>query len=369
MGETGKSGCLRNLKKPFRHFGEWLFSFFAISVSAFFRTFAAVKTIYYPAETLPEGRYAATVGFFDGVHLGHRYVLERLRSLAAQRGLQTMVITFERHPRQVLHSDWQPQLLTTLDEKAFFVAKTGIDVLVVLRFSPTMAALSARQFMQQVLKTSLGVQLLLTGYDNRFGHDRTEGFEQYAQYGRELGIDVVCGEPQDVDSLRVSSSAVRRLLSEGRVAEAARCLGRSYHLSGRVVHGEQIGRKLGFPTANVELDDPCRLVPAPGVYAVTVKVFSENSEFSDYSESSDSYLGVMNIGTRPTFDGHHQTLEVNILDFIGEIYGRRLTIGFVDRLRGEQHFSSPEALVTQMQHDVAEARSIFSERAKQKEQL
>lgn len=313
-----------------------------------------METAYYPDTTASASHeektphYAATIGFFDGVHRGHQSVIEQLCTLARERQLQTMVITFEHHPRQVLHAEWQPQLLSSLDEKAALLAATGIDKLVVLRFNEAMAQLSARQFMEQVLKHDLHVELLLTGYDNHFGHDRTTSFNDYADYGRALGIEVVCGQPLDVEGQRASSSLVRRLLAEGQVAQAATCLGRPYTLTGQVVHGEQIGRQLGFPTANLQPDDASRLVPANGVYAVLVKV------------EGQQHPGIMNIGTRPTFGGHTQTLEINILHFIGNLYHQKITVSFIERLRDEQHFPSPEALAEQMRRDAEQAQAILS---------
>jgi len=289
---------------------------------------------------------AATIGVFDGVHRGHCFLMEQLRREATARGLRSMVITFERHPRQVVQPQWQPQLLTTLEEKARLIGQTGIDVLVVLRFDPQMAALSARDFMQQVLKEQLGVSLLLTGYDNRFGHNREEGFVDYRRYGQELGIEVVCGTPYGEGGERFSSSLTRRLIAEGRVDEAARCLGRPYTLTGTVVHGEQIGRTLGFPTANLRVEQEYRLLPATGVYAVGVRRES----------TGQTYRGMMNIGHRPTFDGHRTTLEVHLFDFSGTLYGERLTVDFIVRLREERHFPTPEALKAQMQQDAEQAK-------------
>ncbi len=331
-----------------------------------------MKIIYYPAETKRGAgttqtavcedwwsaardtqRYAATIGFFDGVHRGHRHVIEQLREQARQHHLLPMVITFERHPRQVLQTEWQPQLLTTLEEKTSLLATTGIDTLVVLRFDKSMSLLSSQQFMQQVLKRDLHVDLLLTGYDNRFGHDRTATFDDYVAYGRELQLTVMGGSAKEIDGLRVSSSLVRRLISEGHVQQAAHCLGRYYRLTGQVVHGEQIGRKLGFPTANIVPDDPCRLLPAPGVYAVSI-------ETCDSIDGRTHFPGMLNIGTRPTFDGRRQTIEAHLFDFEGTLYGRRLTVLFVERLRSEEHFSSPEALVSQMQTDALRARRLLS---------
>ena len=311
-----------------------------------------MTTLFYPDLPGPlQGRYAATIGFFDGVHRGHRYVIDRLKALARERGLGSMVVTFERHPRQVLHPDWQPQLLSSLQEKQALLAQTGIDVLVVLRFDEAMAALSARDFMQQVLGLRLNVGLLLMGYDNRFGHNRIETLADYARYGRELGIEVVSGQPCEQGQWRFSSSLVRRLLQEGDVAAANECLGRAYSLSGTVVHGHEIGRTLGFPTANLRPDDACRLLPASGVYAVRVWL----------PDATEPCQGMMNIGRRPTFDGDETTLEVHIFGFQGNLYGCLVSVDFVARLRSEQHFDSASELALQMERDARLAKKMLNE--------
>lgn len=337
-----------------------------------------MKTVYLTKDSRLTGDYAATIGFFDGVHRGHQYVVQQLLEQAALRGLQSMVVTFDRHPRQVVQTDWQPLLLSTLEEKERLLAQTGIDVLVILPFDEQLATLSAHDFMQQVLKKQLGVSMLLTGYDNHFGHreqGKTEGFDDYVAYGHELGIDVVCGFGLQLKDFRlqtiderlktseyslqntdkgyyVSSSLVRRLLSEGRVEEATCCLGRPYEICGIVAHGEQMGRKIGFPTANITISSN-RMIPKRGVYAVRVLLTSDPSTLT-------SYQGMTNIGLRPTFDGHHQTIETNIFDFNGDLYGQSLTIQFMARLRDEQSFESAEALALQMQNDEQQARKILS---------
>ncbi|MDE6689007.1 MAG: bifunctional riboflavin kinase/FAD synthetase [Prevotella sp.] len=303
-----------------------------------------MKILYYPDESCCMGNYAATVGVFDGVHLGHRYLLARLKDEAGKQGLQSMVITFERLPRQTVQLGWQPELITTLSEKLRLLSEIGIDTTVVLRFDRQMAALSARDFMGNVLYRQLGVRLLLTGYDNRFGHDRTEGGEAYRLYGSEIGIRVLCGDPLTVGTAYASSSRIRQLLKDGRVEEARQCLGRSYVLHGRVVHGEQIGRKIGFPTANIEPDDNCKIIPKDGVYVVTAQM-----------GDLPMMRGVMNIGIRPTFNGDRRTIEVNIFDEMGDFYGKDISIQFIGRLRDEQQFPSAEALAEQIGKDKTEA--------------
>ena len=285
--------------------------------------------------------YVATIGMFDGVHLGHQFVLRQVVKQAHQRGLQSLCITFDHSPRS-------EQVLTPLDEKLRLIRQTGIDRVEVLTFTEQLKHLTARQFMEQVLKAQLGVRMLLTGYDNRFGHNRAEGFDDYVRYGNELGIEVV-GLPAEG---HVSSSYVRQLLLEGRVTEATACLGHPYTISGHVNHGEHIGTHLGFPTANLMPDDPRQLIPAGGVYAVQVIAAGE--------ESGREIKGMMNIGTRPTFGEHQQTLEVHLLHYHNDLYGQPLTVSFGYRLREERHFDSPEALIEQLKQDALEAENILS---------
>ena len=223
----------------------------------------------------------ATIGVFDGVHLGHQLVIGKVLEQARQRGLVSTVITFDRSPREVLDPSFRPQLLTTLEEKSDIIASLGVDQLVVLPFTREMASLSAWDFMQQVLSDQLHVKVLFTGYDNRFGHDRTEGFDDYVHYGVKLGMQVLRGDVELMDggSLAVSSSEIRRLLAdEGRVELMPRYLTRRYVLKGRVMPGEHIGHKIGYPTANLEPDGTGKLIPAAGVYAVWAMLEGEQSQ-------------------------------------------------------------------------------------------
>ena len=261
-----------------------------------------------------------------------------------------MAVTFECHPRQVLHSAWCPQLLSTFDKKVELLSQTGIDYLAVLQFDEAMASLSARDFMHDILQEQLGVKVLVTGYDNRFGHNRAEGFDDYVNYGHEMGMAVIQGDPIEVGSIRVSSSKIRRLLAEGRVEQAAECLGRPYELSGRVVSGEHIGTEIGFPTANLQLADDGKLVPGSGVYAVKVKL----------EGSPELYHGMMNIGSRPTFGGNCQTLETHLFHFGSNIYGQQMSVQFVSHLRSEMKFDSREALMLQLGSDLRQAESALN---------
>ena len=314
-----------------------------------------------PCSSVADRKTVATVGFFDGLHLGHRHLIRMLRQMAEERQMASAVITFERHPRQVLGSDWQPQLLTTLEEKQALIEAAGVDRLVVLRFDREMAALSARDFMEQVLLRQLGVQVLVTGYDNRFGHNRSEGFDDYVRYGQEIGMDVVAGTPLTLpDGGKISSSVIRRLLQAGDVAGAAHCLGRPYTLSGTVVSGQHIGTGLGFPTANLNPDEPLKLIPKAGAYAVEVSIAHHPSPTTHHLTPTNHHPGMMNIGTRPTFDGQGQTLEVHLFNYIGDLYDQSLTVSFRHWLRPEQRFDSREQLVSQLQHDAEQAQELLS---------
>lgn len=311
-----------------------------------------MKTIFTDTDNAEMAPCVATIGFFDGVHRGHRYLIKAVTdSAAANPELQSTVITFDRHPRQVLNMDFQPKMLSTLDEKLALLSKTGADNCVVLHFDREMAAMPAYDFMRDVLRDRLNVRKLIMGYDNRFGHSRTEGFDDYVGYGREIGIEVVRGNAFVLNGVNVSSSVIRTFLSGGEADMAAMCLGYPYFFSGKVTGGYREGRKMGFPTANVKVTDAQKLIPENGVYAVKARV-----------EGCDRLLkGMMNIGKRPTFDGHETTLEVNIFDFDEDIYGREIDVMFYHRLRDEHKFSSVKKLVDQLRLDREEAEKILEQ--------
>jgi riboflavin kinase/FMN adenylyltransferase len=275
--------------------------------------------------------------------------MARLKAEAQASGMESVVITFDRHPREVLASNYQPQMLSTLAEKVQLLRQTGIDRVEVLTFTRELAALSAYDFMKQVLRERLNVRKLYIGYDNRFGHNREEGFDDYVRYGHELGIEVLAADAFSVNGVNVSSSVVRSFVSEGEMTMARQCLGYDYVLTGKVVSGVQEGRKIGFPTANIELEDCRKLIPATGAYVVSVRV-----------EGIDGWLpGMMNIGTRPTFGENRLSLETHILHFSGDIYGRMMSVSFAKRLRAEQRFSSAAALRRQLEQDAQAVEAYF----------
>lgn len=300
----------------------------------------------------PRRRYAATIGLFDGLHRGHRYLLEQLRQVAANRHLDTAVVTFADHPRCLLGHPDAPSLLTPLDEKIALLSESGVHRCILLDFSPEMAQCSAETFLCDYLRGRFDIDLLLVGHDHRFGRPRLgEGFAEYVEYGRRVGIEVQRASryaPSDVSEV-IASSVVRRLLAEGKVAEAWRLLGRPYTLSGMVVEGRRNGRKLGFPTANLRLDSPRKLLPRIGVYAVYVDLDNRR------------YCAMTNIGRRPTLDnGTDITIETHLLDFDQNLYGRQLTLQFIERIRDEKRHSSLAALVQQLQDDARQTRLLLS---------
>lgn len=303
----------------------------------------------------------ATIGFFDGVHRGHQFVIERVAEEARKRGVEAVVITFDRPPREVVTGQKCP-LLTTLDDKKRLILAAGADRCEILPFTPDLAALSAREFILEILKNRLNVSVLMLGHDNRFGHrnpDRPETFDDYQRYGREIGIEVLkmpvfmCprqeGSPLSGEIKGdFSSSTVRHALRDGNISLAAELLGRHYSITGHVVHGRGEGHRLGFPTANLAPETVPTILPKTGVYAVQVKA---PSNLSQLGEATKPMMGMMNIGTRPTYDGTTLSLEVHLLDFDGDLYGQSLTVEFLRRIRDEQAFESPEALRRQLEKD------------------
>lgn len=291
-------------------------------------------------ERLQKERIAATIGFFDGVHVGHRFLIEELKQVGRKSGLPTAVITFPNHPRTILQSDYQPKLLNAFEEKVNQLATTGIDYCIVLNFTPELARLTARTFISSILAEQLHVDTLLIGYDHRFGHNRADGFEQYKQYGAEYGMKVLKASQYTEGEASISSSEIRRLLSTCQVEKATRLLTYPYQVKGHIVSGYKVGRKLGFPTANIQVDEPYKIIPGTGVYAVWV-----------YWEDK-CYKGMLHIGNRPTLEnGDHITLEVNILGFDGDIYNNEITVAFIHHIRGNIKFQSLEELVRQLKKD------------------
>ena len=289
----------------------------------------------------------ATIGFFDGVHLGHRHLINQVKMAASLNGWCSSIITFPVHPRQVIQSDYQPSLLSSPEEKIELLASTGIDNCILLPFTRELSQLTAWEFMQ-LLYDQYKVRMLVIGYDHRFGHNRAETFEDYCRYGRELGIHIMQATAYTQEQDKVSSSVIRRALLSGEISTATKYLGYPYFMQGTIVSGYQVGRKIGFPTANLQVDFQNKLIPAIGVYAVRVSV------------NGQSYRGMLNIGHRPTLNnGTDLSIEVHILDFEGDIYHQPMRIEFVDFLRPEAKFNSVDELTLQIQKDKEAAIKIL----------
>ncbi|MBQ9427786.1 MAG: bifunctional riboflavin kinase/FAD synthetase [Paludibacteraceae bacterium] len=276
---------------------------------------------------------AATIGFFDGVHLGHRFLLAQLRATAEREGLESAVVTFREHPKMLLTGQ-SPALLTTTEERLRLLSQTGIDHLICLDFA-AVQQLTAEAFMR-LLHEQYGVDILLMGYDHRFGSDRLTAIDDYIARGEAAGIRVRLQEQAPAGA--VSSTRIRRALQAGHISEANELLGYAYTLSGTVVHGRGLGHQLGFPTANIE-PESLKLIPAPGVYATRISL-------------SDNNPSITNIGSNPTVGNTNTTIETHIPDFKGDLYGRHVTLTFLRRIRGEQRFPSLDALRRQIAADI-----------------
>lgn len=300
-----------------------------------------------------EGYYTACIGFFDGVHRGHRFLIDHLRMEARKSCTDSAVITFINHPRKLVQPDFDLQLIHTLDERLNHLSATGIDACFLLEFTPSIRNLTAQAFLTEVVARQLHVRQLLIGYDHRFGRNRAECFDDYVRYGALCGVRVM-QEPvfDDGRGLHYSSSEIRKALHSGQIRKATALLGGQYSLGGVVIAGHKIGRKLGFPTANLQLEHPEKIIPCDGVYAVKAVL-----------SSGQMFPAMLNIGVRPTVDSseHKRTLEVYLIGFEGDLYGQRIELQFVDRMRDELKMASLEVLQAQLAYDRREAERIVLE--------
>jgi riboflavin kinase/FMN adenylyltransferase len=300
-------------------------------------------------DRLPAGSTVATIGMFDGVHLGHATLVDFLKQQAAGQGKQSLLITFLRHPRQVLHPDEPFKLIMPLDERLKQIEALGPDLLLQLDFTAEFAKLDSSQFIE-LLRDRYGVSLLVAGYNHRFGHNRGETFRDYCRHGEQLGVKMVKAPEYLGPYAPVSSTIVRGLIAAGRVVDAMHCMGRPHMIKGKVVHGFHNGRGLGFPTANVGEIDPQLLLPHNGAYAVLAHVDGQVLQ------------GMANIGKRPTLDnGDQLSIEVNLFDFDDDIYGKDITLEFISFLRLEFKMCGLEELKHQLTLDRNNAKRILND--------
>ena len=297
--------------------------------------------IYHGIDDFSQLQYAVvTSGTFDGVHLGHQKIFSRLREIASRNFGETVVLTYWPHPRLVLHpEDEDLKLLNTFEEKAELLKDQGIQHLIRIPFTKEFSQLTSEEFIQEVLVKTIGTRKLVIGYNHHFGKNREGSFEQLKLNAPRYGFEVEEIPKQEVDHVAVSSTKIRKALEAGDVETANHFLGQPYRITGRVVTGERIGHTLGFPTANIEIDTRYKLIPADGIYAVTI------------SHEHKRYGGMLYIGYRPTLRGTRRTIEVNIFDFSQDIYGESLSIHFHKMLRGDETFTSLEAMKLQLQKD------------------
>jgi riboflavin kinase/FMN adenylyltransferase len=290
-----------------------------------------------------------TSGTFDGVHVGHQKILSRLKELAAEKGGEAVVLTFWPHPRLVLKpEDNSLKLLSTFDEKLRLFEQQGIDHVVRIPFTREFSQLSSDEFIRKVLVDKIGTRYLVIGYDHRFGKNREGGFDYLTEHSADYGFQVEEIPRQDIEDVGVSSTKIRQALDEGDIFTANEYLGRPYLLTGEVIHGDQLGRSWGFPTANISVQEKYKLVPKDGIYACRVRWNEHLLE------------GMMYIGVRPTINGIQRNIEVNIFDFDQEIYGETLEVHFVGQIREDMKFENIDQLKNQLALDKVDAQKILS---------
>lgn len=300
-----------------------------------------------PVRETGPGPCVATIGVFDGVHLGHERVIDSLMTEAEHLELPASVMVFEPSPREYFKGEQAPARLTRFGEKYRLLEKTGIDRLVCLRFDRQLASLSAADFVDRLLIDGMQIRHLIVGDDFRFGHEREGDFAYLKTAGQRFGFNVDETERVDLEGARISSSRIREALREGRMGEASACLGRPYSIQGRVVEGQRLGRKLGFPTINIRLRR--RVCAVHGIFAVRV-----------HGNGLDGRPGVASVGHRPTVAGDELLLEVHLFDFAGDLYGKQLKVELLHKIRDEHRFAGLPELTEAMKHDAAQARRLLN---------
>jgi len=296
----------------------------------------------------PQKDILLTIGVFDGVHLGHKHLISRLKELARKQGYLSGVITFSQHPREVLSPQTRLPSLTGIEQRIALLQDEGVDIVIPLPFTPQLAALSPKQFLT-LLKEYLKMKGLVIGPDFALGKDRQGDIDALRRLGKEMGFSVTVVPPMTMDGEIVSSTAIRKALAEGDMKRAQKLLGRLFRLQGRVVTGDRRGRELGFPTANLEVA-PGQALPTGGVYACRAYI------------EDKSYSAMTNIGSRPTFGGGKQLIEVYLLDYNGDLYGHELAIDIIERLRDEKKFDTAEQLKEQIAEDIKQGKAMLKTR-------
>lgn len=291
-----------------------------------------------------------TVGTFDGVHAGHRAILDTVVRKAKERQARSVLVTFDPHPRNIINpGEAGIKLLTTIQERSEILQEIGIDEMVVIPFDRDFSLLSSKEFIRDIIYDKIGVSEFVIGYDHHFGRDRKGTIETIETIGKELDFDAYVVSKREIGDQTVSSTAIRKAISEeGNVEQAATFLQRPYRLNGTVVHGDKRGKEIGYPTANIKPEHPQKIIPRDGVYAVRVRVMD------------NWFKGMMNIGTRPTFEGKMRALEVNLFDFDENIYGKEVQVRFFSRIRDEVRFDGINELIEQLRKDEKKAKELLA---------
>ena len=290
-----------------------------------------------------------TIGTFDGVHIGHQKVLSNLIGNAKKNNATSVLLTFFPHPRMVLQKDSDIKLINTIDERIKLLEKTGLGTLVIHEFTEDFAEKTALNFVKKVLVNQLKIANLIIGYDHRFGKNREGNFEQLTTYGKTFGFEVNKIPQQEIDHIAISSTKIRKAIELGNIVEANRYLGYHFMLTGEVVKGKNLGEKIGFPTANLEIKETYKLLPKTGSYIVKSELENE------------TVYGMMNIGYRPTVKGKHKTIEIHFFDFNKNLYDKNIQIDVLKFLRDEQKFDSVEVLKKQLQKDKQKSLEIIKD--------
>jgi len=291
-----------------------------------------------------------TIGTFDGVHVGHKKIINRLVNIAKEEKLQAIVLTFFPHPRMVVQKDTNIKMINTIDEKSDLLESEGVDHLVVKKFTKDFSRLSAQEYVRDILVNTLHVKHIIIGYDHHFGRNRTANIDDLKAFGDIYDFKVTEISAQDINEVTVSSTKIRKALNEGDIKSANAFLGYNFMLTGTVIKGKGLGKKIGFPTANIKIEESYKLIPKKGVYVVKSQI-----------DENTTLYGMMNIGTNPTVNGTTQSIEVNFFDFSNSIYDTQLKIEILERLRDEQKFNSIEDLKIQLGLDMKNSNQFLNQ--------
>lgn len=295
----------------------------------------------------PQKPSILTIGTFDGIHIGHQKIIKNLVATARKKNLHSLILTFFPHPRMVLQKDNQLKMIDTIEEKRKFLEKLEVDVLIIQPFTLEFSRMTALEYTRDILINGFNISKLIIGYDHRFGRNREATVEDLKHFGEYYGFTVEEIPAQDIESIAVSSTKVRNAITAGEIKKANRYLGRPFSLNGTVVKGDKIGRKIGYPTANLKIKEDYKLRPQNGVYLVQCHL------------NDQKYYGMMNVGIRPTIDGEKNRIEIYFFDFTGDLYGKKLSIDLLEKIRDEQKFDSLEALKNQLNQDEKSCQNLI----------